>query len=150
MKKKIYMLTQLLEKNTISLPDGAKRKEGGSSFKGKERIHSLVAITLISPSFIIDSGAYMHMVSTKDAFSSLYYLKGPNILLGDNSKTESKGKGIAYFDYGSFNNVLYVLGLVTNLLSIYQMTHIRSPKKVVFSPNEVEIFDITNGRVIAI
>ena len=29
------------------------------------------------------------------------------------------------------------------------MIHTRSPKKVVFYPNEVEIYDIVNGRVIA-
>ena len=28
------------------------------------------------------------------------------------------------------------------------MTHARSPKKVVFSPNDVEILEILNGRVI--
>ena len=29
------------------------------------------------------------------------------------------------------------------------MTHIGSPKKVIFSPNEVEISEISNGKVIA-
>ena len=29
------------------------------------------------------------------------------------------------------------------------MTHIGSPKKVIFSPNDVEITDISNGKVIA-
>ena len=29
------------------------------------------------------------------------------------------------------------------------MNHTGSPKKVVFSPNEVEIYDIANGRVIS-
>ena len=44
---------------------------------------------------------------------------------------------------------MYVIGLTANLFSVYQMTHIGSPKKVVFSPNEFEIFDTANGRVIA-
>ena len=60
-------------------------------------------------------------------------------MLGDNLETESKGKGSIDFDQGSFNNVLYVPSLVANLLIVYQMTHTRSPKKVVFSPNEVEV-----------
>ena len=47
------------------------------------------------------------------------------------------------------SNVFYVPGLVVNLLSVYQMTHAGSPKQVFFSPNEVEISDIANGRVIA-
>ena len=87
------------------------------------------------------------MVSTKEAFSSLDDLKGPNILLEDNSKNESNSKGSIYFDHGSFNKVLYVPGLAANLLSLYYMNHIGSPKKVVFSLNEVEIFDIGKGRI---
>ena len=119
MKKKIDMLTQLLEKHNISLPEGAKKKEGGSSFKDKERVHALVANTVISPSFIINSGDSRNMVSIRKTFSSLYDSKGPNILLGDNSETKTKGKGSIDFNYGSFNNVLYVLGLASNLLSLY-------------------------------
>ena len=59
------------------------------------------------------------MVSIKEAFSSLDYSKGPNILLGDNSETEGKDKGSIDFDHVSFNNVLYVPGLTANLLSVY-------------------------------
>ena len=89
------------------------------------------------------------MISTKDSFSSLDDSKGPNILLGENSKTESRSKGSIDFDNESFNNILYVLGLVVNLLLVYQMTHNGSPNKVGFSHNEVEISDIVNGRLIA-
>ena len=78
------MLTQLLEKNKISLPEGEKKKEGGPSVKEKEIFHALVAITLRYPSFIIDSGASRHMVSTKESFSCLDYSKGPKIFLGHN------------------------------------------------------------------
>ena len=148
MKKQIDMLTQLLEKNNISLLECAKKREGGSNSDDKERVHALVSSTSRSSTFIIDSGASRHMVSTKDSFSSLDDSKGPNILLGDNLETESKGKGNIDFDHGSFNNVLYVPGLA-NLLSVYLMTHTRSPKKVFFSPNDVKISDIMNGRVIA-
>ena len=105
MKKRIDMLTQLLENNNISLPDGVKKKEGGSYFEDKERVHVPVASTARSLSFIIDFGASRHMFSTSESFSSLDDSKGPNILLGENSETESKGKGIIDFDHGSFNNV---------------------------------------------
>ena len=71
MKKKIDMLTQLLENNGISLLDSSKKREGGSSSEDRERVHALVASTSSSPSFIIDSGASRHMVSTKEAFSSI-------------------------------------------------------------------------------
>ena len=116
MNKQIDMLTQILEKNSISLLGGASKKEGGSSFEDQERVHSLVASTVISPSFIIDYGASKHMVSTKEVFTSLDDLKGPKILLGDNSEIESKGKGSNDFDHSSFNNVLYVPVLAANLL----------------------------------
>ena len=59
------------------------------------------------------------------------------------------GKGRIDLDHGQFNNVLYVPGLASNLLSVYQMTHTGSPKKVIFSPDEVEITEISSGRVIA-
>ena len=121
MKKKIDMLTQILEKNCISLPD--KKREGGSSSEDRERVHALVAGTSSSPSFIIDSGASRHMVSTKEAFSSLDMSKGPPIVLGDESLTESLGKGRIDLNHGKFSNVLYVLGLASSLLSVYQMTH---------------------------
>ena len=65
------------------------------------------------------------MVSTREAFSSLDYSNNPNISLGYKSNTKIKGKGRIDIDHGSFNNVLYVLGIVANLLSVYQMTHTR-------------------------
>ena len=89
------------------------------------------------------------MVHTREAFSSLDDLNSPNILLGYNSHTEIKGKGRIDINHGSFNNVFYVLGLVANIFSIYYMTHNGSPKKVVFTLNDVEISDILNRRVIA-
>ena len=83
MKKQIDMLTQLLEKNNVSLPGRANKKEGGSSFEDKERVHALVARTVRYPSFIIDYGDSRHMISTKEALLYLDDSKGPNILLGD-------------------------------------------------------------------
>ena len=133
MKKQIDMLTQLLENNNISLPDYSKMREGESNLEYKERVHALVADTSSSPSFIIDSRAARHMVSTRDIFSFLDMSKGPPIVLGDNSLTDSIGKGRIGLYHGNFNNVLYVSGLASNLLSVYQMTHIGSPKKVICS-----------------
>ena len=60
-------------------------------------------------------------------------LKGPPIVLGDDSLTDSLGKGRIDLDHGNFNNVLYVPGLASNLLSLYHMTHNGSPKKFVLS-----------------
>ena len=76
-------------------------------------------------------------------------LKGPPIVLGDDSLTNSLGKGMIDLDHGKFNNVLYVLGLASNILSVYEMTHTGSPKKVIFSPDDAEIIEISNGKVIS-
>ena len=109
----------------------------------------MVASTSSSPSFIIDSGASRHIVSTKEAFTSLDMLKGPPIVLGDDSLTEILGKGRIDLDHGQFSNVLYVPGLTSNLLSLYQMTHTGSPNKFIFSLDEVEITYISSGKFIA-
>ena len=89
------------------------------------------------------------MVLTRDSLYSLDALNVLNIVQRDDYETKNKGKGIIDLDHGSFINVIYVLGLVSNLLSVYQMNHTRSPKKVVFTPNDVEITEMSNGRVIA-
>ena len=86
------MLTQILEKNNISLPYFSKKREGGSNSEDIERVHALVANTSSSPSFIIESRASRHMVSTKEEFSSLDMSKGPPIVLGDDSLTDILGK----------------------------------------------------------
>ena len=119
MKTKIDMLTQLLKNNNISLPDFSKKREGGSNSEDRERLHALVSGTSSSPRFIIDFGASIHMVSIKETFSSLDMSKGPPIVLGDDSLTDSLAKGRIDLDHGKFNNVLYVLGLSSNLLSVY-------------------------------
>ena len=140
------MLTQILENNNISLPDCSKKKEGGSNSEDRERIHALVAGTSSSPIFIIESRASRHMVSKKETFSSLDMSKGPPMILGNDSLTKILGKGRIDLNHGKFNNVFYVLGLSSNLLSMYKMTHIGSPKKFIFSPNEFEITEISSGK----
>ena len=62
--------------------------------------------------------------------------------------TDILGKGRIDLDHGNFINVLYVPGLASNILSMYQMTHTGSSKKVIFSPDDVEITEISNGKVI--
>ena len=111
-------------------------------------IRYLAILTSSSSSLIIDSGTSIHMVSTRDTFSSLNNLKGPKLVFGEDSITNSMGKGRIDLDHGSFNDVLYVPGLDAHLLLVYHMTHIGSPNKFIFSPNEVEISDILNGKVL--
>ena len=71
------------------------------------------------------------------------------IVLGDNSLNDSIGEVRIDLDHGNFNNVLYVLGIASSLLSVYQMTHNGSPKKAIFFPNEFEITNVSNGKFIA-
>ena len=75
MKKQIDMLTQLLDKNKISLPECAKKREGGSNLDDKERVHALVSNTSWSSTFIIDSRASRNMVSTRENSPLLMILK---------------------------------------------------------------------------
>ena len=79
------------------------------------------------------------MVLTMDIFYSLDMSKVPPIVLVDNSLIDSMGKGRIDLDHVNFNNVLYVPGINSNLLLVYQMTHTGSPKKVIFSVDDVEI-----------
>ena len=53
-------------------------------------------------------------------------------------------------EHGFFSDVLYLPYLVENLLSAYQMTHTREVKRVIFTPDMVEIAEISSNQVIAI
>ena len=75
--------------------------------------------------------------------------KGPPIVLGDDSLIDNLEKGRIDLYHGKFSNVLYVPGFASKLLSVYQMNHTGSPKKVILSPNDVEITKISNGKFIA-
>ena len=68
--------------------------------------------------------------------------------MGDDTQIQDEGKGSIKLENGTFKNVLYVPSLKTNLLSVYQMTHTGSPKRVVFGPDSVEILDISTGNLI--
>ena len=166
MKKTIDMMAQLLEKNNIPLPEASRKEDGGSSSDNKETFHALVvggsssdnketchALVVgssSSSSFIIDSGASRNMASMQDSFSAMYPYNGPSILMGDDSKIQAKGIGRIDIEDGYFNNVLFVPDLATNLLSVYQMTHCGEAKRVTFTPNVVEISEISIGQVVVV
>jgi hypothetical protein len=88
------------------------------------------------------------MVSSEAVYSYLDACKGPPILMGDNSSIEVTGKGRIELTNGSFENVLHVPKISVNLLSVYQMTNSGTGKKVIFTPNSMDIYDMkTNFRV---
>ena len=68
------------------------------------------------------------MVASRESFSSLQTTYGPSIHLGDDTQIRVKGKGSIKLKHGVFINVLYVPSLAANLLYVYKMTHIDSPK----------------------
>jgi hypothetical protein len=108
----------------------------------------LIAINSSADAWIVDSGASHHMAASKAIYYSLDACKGPPILMGDNSSVEVTGKGRIELTNGSFENVLHVPKLSVNLLSVYQMTNSGTGKKVIFTPNSVDIYNIqTNSRV---
>ena len=95
-----------------------------------------MASTSKSKAFLIDYGASNHMMTERD---SLETGKSIPIHMGDDSTIISEGQGTVDLENGFFSNVLYVPSLASNLLSVYQMTHTGVPKRVSFSPNDVEI-----------
>ena len=111
--------------------------------------HALIAINSSPYAWIVDSGASHHMAATKEAFSSLDVCKGPPILMGDDSPVEITGKGKIELNHGSFEDVLHVPKLSVNLLSVYQITHSSTRKRVEFTHDAVNIFDIQSNSKVA-
>jgi hypothetical protein len=149
MQKQIDLITQILHQNNLGyrIPEGAKKKklENQNTKKGNSS-HALINS---SPNaWIIDSGASHHMVATKAVYYSLDACKDAPILMGDNSPIEVTGKGRIELTNRSFKNVLHVSKLSVNIFSVYQMTNYGTRKKLIFTPNAVDIYEIqTNSRV---
>ena len=59
--------------------------------------------------------------------------------MGDDSEISVVEIGLVKIQHGEFKIFLYVRSLVENLLSVYQMTHTVSPKRVTFDSDLVEI-----------
>ena len=105
--------------------------------------------TLKSQELLIDFGPLNHMMDERDSFSYLDTGKSIPIHMGDDSTIISEGQGIVDLENGYFSNVLYVPSLASNLLSFYQMTHMRVPKRVSFSSNDVEITELASKNLVA-
>ena len=133
MRKQLDEMSALLKQHNISPPQREKKPDEEPQTKDDERCHALKASLTQSTSYIIDSGASNHMVSSKESFSTLTLLKGPNIHMGNDSQIPAKGRGSAREEHSEFKNVLYVPSLATNLLFVYQMNHTGSPKRITFN-----------------
>jgi hypothetical protein len=89
------------------------------------------------------------MAASEVVYSSLDACKGPHILMGDNSFVEVTDKGRIELTNGRFENVLHVPKLYVNLLSVYHMTNLGTGKKVIFTPNFVDIYDMQTNYWVA-
>jgi hypothetical protein len=69
-------------------------------------------------------------------------------MMGDNSPVEVTNKGRIELTNGSFENVFHVPKISVNILSMYQMTKSKTRKRVIFTHDAVDIYEIqTNSRV---
>ena len=89
------------------------------------------------------------MMAERDSFSYLDTKKSIPIHMGDDSTIISEGQGTIDLENGYFSNVLYVPYLASNLLSVYQMTHIGVPKRLSFILNDVEIMELAFRKLVA-
>jgi hypothetical protein len=137
-----------MQENNIPLPDAYKDKGSTSNSKGKGQ--AFMAKSHSSKEWILDSGASYHMGSSKEDFTSLNQSKVPHIFVGDNTKMEVGGKGNVEMEDGEFQNVLYVPNLSSNLLSIYQITHLRDGHRVEFLPDSVKVHSLKDNSLVAV
>ena len=155
LKKQIDHLSHLLEKNNIKVPDSIKQSslEGSSKDteknKGKGKGKALVAVASQRNTWIIDLGASHHMASSQENFASIEPCTMPAILMGDDTPVEVHGRGAVDVGEGTFQDVLCVPSLSTNLLSVYQITHTGFGKRVEFTPDNVAISELHDGSTVA-
>ena len=144
-------MAHILQKHNLGdhIPEGAKKNPKDHALgKGKSN-HALIAINSSPYAWIVDSGASHHMAATKESFSSLDACKGPPILMGDDSPIDMTNKGKIQLNHGIFEDVLHVPKLSVNLLSIYQITHSSTGKRVEFTHDAVNIFDIQSNSEVS-
>ena len=89
------------------------------------------------------------MAATKVVYSSLYSCKDPPILMGDNSQVEVTGKGRIELTNESFENVLHVLKLSINILSVYHMMKYDTRKRFIFTHYVVDIYDMQTNSIVS-
>jgi hypothetical protein len=151
MHKNIDQMAQILQQNNLGdhIPEGAKKKKTKyHNPKKGNSIHALIAINSFLDAWIIDSSASHRMAAKKEVFSSLDACKGPPIMMEDNSPVEVTDKGRIELTNGIFENVLHVPKLSVKILSVNQMKKHGTGKRVIFTPDAVDIYDMkTNFKV---
>jgi hypothetical protein len=138
-------MAQIFHQNNLGdcILEGAKKKKlEDQNLKKDNSSHALIAINSSLDAWIIDSGVSHHMAAKKEVYSSLDSCKGPPILMGDNFPVEVTNKERIELTNEIFENVLHVLKLSVNLLSMYQMKNYGTGNRFIFTPNAVGIYDM--------
>jgi hypothetical protein len=86
------------------------------------------------------------MAKDRDIFYALNEFNTKKIFVGDDRSLSVEGSGTVQVENGHFNDVLCVLSLSGNLISVYQITHSSEGKTVQFSPHQVVIKDLKDPK----
>jgi hypothetical protein len=145
-------MTQILHQNNLGycIPEGAKkRKPKDQNPKKGNSSHTLIAINSSLDAWIVDLGASYHMATKKELYSSFNAYKGPPILMGNNSPVEVIDKGIIELTNIRFDNMLHIPKLFINLIYMYQMKKYGTKKRVIFTPDAVDVYDMQTNYMVA-
>jgi len=97
------------------------------NFKGKKNVHAGLATMLyslshtLSSKWIVDSGCNNHLCFEKEKFENFHKYRKDVVVIGDNSTLEFQGIGSVRIHGKVLDDVLYVLKLRMNLLSVIQV-----------------------------
>ena len=70
--------------------------------------------------------------------------------MGDDTKMEVEGKGHVEMENGEFKDVLYFPNLSSNLLSVYQITHLGDGHKVEFLLDSGMVHNLRDDSLVVV
>ena len=145
----------------IKSEDKSKQGAQAETLKGKKKekvgllTRHVLGVREPAQNWILDSGATCHICNSKELFADFQVLSKPQtVTLGDEHSLEAVGMGRVEVRLklphgesriGQLSDVLYVLSLAFNLLSVSKITE--AGKSVKFSKTEGAIFDDEGEKV---
>jgi hypothetical protein len=147
MVKIIDLMAKVLQQHNLvdCILDSVKKKTEDKPLEDQGKGHVLNTISSSYNRWILDSGSSNHMVASKHYFSSFVPCTRPPMLMGDKTPMRVCEEGSVDLDYGIFHNVLHILNISMNLLSIYQITHSSTNKWVEFTSDSMIISEMVDG-----
>jgi hypothetical protein len=139
--KKMASLEAMMKRHNISIDSTSSSSSHGHALSASGFSFNTPSTSTFDK-WLIDSGEFYHMAKDKDIFSTLNECNTKKIFVGDNRSPSVEGSGIVQVENGHFNDVLCVLSLSCNILSVYQITHSGEGKTEEFSPYQVVIKDL--------